>query len=64
METRTFGATGIELPVIGMGTWQTLDLPPRERPLANEVVNAALDAGTKVFDQRSLVERIAARGGG
>lgn len=57
METRTFGATRIELPVIGMGTWQTLDLPPAEQPLANEVVNAALGAGTRVFDSSPMYGR-------
>lgn len=54
METRAFGATGTELPVIGMGSWQTLDLPASEQPLVNEVVNAALDAGTTVFDSSPM----------
>jgi aryl-alcohol dehydrogenase-like predicted oxidoreductase len=57
MQTRSFGKTGLELPVIGMGTWQTLDLSPREQPLANEVVSAALDAGTRVFDSSPMYGR-------
>jgi aryl-alcohol dehydrogenase-like predicted oxidoreductase len=57
VETRSFGKTGLELPVIGMGTWQTLDLSPREQALANEVVGAALDAGTHVFDSSPMYGR-------
>jgi aryl-alcohol dehydrogenase-like predicted oxidoreductase len=29
MQTRAFGATGLEVPVIGLGTWSTFDLPAR-----------------------------------
>src|SRR3954447_8441444 len=57
MQTRSFGKTGQELPVIGMGSWQTLDLPEREQPLADEVVSAALDAGTTVFDSSPMYGR-------
>jgi aryl-alcohol dehydrogenase-like predicted oxidoreductase len=54
MERRTFGATGIELPVIGHGTWQTFDVPASEQPLVDAVVAAALDAGTTVFDSSPM----------
>jgi len=57
METRAFGATGVDLPVIGMGSWQTLDLPPGEQPLAEQVVSSALDAGTTVFDSSPMYGR-------
>jgi aryl-alcohol dehydrogenase-like predicted oxidoreductase len=57
MEKRAFGATGIDLPVIGMGSWQTLDLPPGEQPLAEQVVSSALDAGTTVFDSSPMYGR-------
>jgi aryl-alcohol dehydrogenase-like predicted oxidoreductase len=57
VETRSFGKTGLELPVIGMGTWQTLDLSSREQPLANEIVGAALDAGTRLFDSSPMYGR-------
>jgi aryl-alcohol dehydrogenase-like predicted oxidoreductase len=57
METRAFGDTGVELPVIGMGSWQTLDLPAREQPLADEVVAAALESGSTVFDSSPMYGR-------
>jgi aryl-alcohol dehydrogenase-like predicted oxidoreductase len=40
-----------------MGSWQTLDLPPREQGLADEVVAAALDAGSRVFDSSPMYGR-------
>jgi aryl-alcohol dehydrogenase-like predicted oxidoreductase len=57
MQSRRFGKTGLELPVIGMGSWQTLDLSAREQPLADEVVGSALDAGTTVFDSSPMYGR-------
>jgi aryl-alcohol dehydrogenase-like predicted oxidoreductase len=57
METRSFGETGAELPVIGMGSWQTLDLPPGEQRLADDVVGAALDSGTTAFDSSPMYGR-------
>ncbi len=38
-------------PVIGLGTWNTFD---GDRALASEVVSAALDAGTAVFDSSPM----------
>ncbi|HET8672050.1 MAG TPA: aldo/keto reductase [Thermoleophilaceae bacterium] len=57
MQTRAFGLAGPDLPVIGMGSWQTLDLPPGEQPLADDVVGSALDAGTTVFDSSPMYGR-------
>ncbi len=57
MEKRGLGNTGVELPVIGMGSWQTLDLPPREQPLADEIVSAALGSGTTAFDSSPMYGR-------
>lgn len=54
MQTRAFGLAGPELPVIGMGSWQTLDLPPGEQQRANDVIGSALDAGTTVFDSSPM----------
>jgi aryl-alcohol dehydrogenase-like predicted oxidoreductase len=57
MQTRVFGLAGPELPVIGMGSWQTLDLPPSEQQLADALVGSALDAGTTVFDSSPMYGR-------
>jgi aryl-alcohol dehydrogenase-like predicted oxidoreductase len=55
MEQRTLGRSGPEVPVIGMGTWQTFDVrgEAAERRVA-EVVDAALEAGTRVFDSSPM----------
>lgn len=47
----------MELPVIGMGSWQTLDLTPGEQPLADEIVGTALDSGTRAFDSSPMYGR-------
>ena len=54
MDTRAFGRSGIELPVIGMGSWQTFDLPPSGQELVDDVVGAAWDEGTRVFDSSPM----------
>jgi aryl-alcohol dehydrogenase-like predicted oxidoreductase len=54
MDVRTFGRSGVDLPVIGMGTWQTLDVPGRRQDLVDEVVTAALEAGGEVFDSSPM----------
>lgn len=57
MQTRPFGQGGPELPVVGMGTWQTLDIPARQQPLADEIVASALGSGTRVFDSSPMYGR-------
>jgi aryl-alcohol dehydrogenase-like predicted oxidoreductase len=46
METRELGAGGPRVPVVGMGTWQTLDVAGDR----DDVVHAALDAGARFLD--------------
>lgn len=51
MERRAFGRSGISVPVIGMGTWRTFDVRgEREEADRRAVVEAALAAGTTLFD--------------
>lgn len=57
METRTFGSSGQRLPVIGLGTWATFDVPASEEPRVREVVDSALSEGVKVFDTSPMYGR-------
>ncbi len=57
MERRPFGRTGVELPVVGLGTWATLDLPDEEQHVADTVVEAAFGAGTSLVDSSPMYGR-------
>jgi aryl-alcohol dehydrogenase-like predicted oxidoreductase len=55
VETRRLGSSGIEVPVVGMGTWKTFDV----RGAADEahrrtVVDVALEAGSNLFDSSPM----------
>lgn len=51
MEQRPFGASGLTVPAIGMGTWQTFDVRgERAERARRDVVDAALRAGMNLFD--------------
>ena len=54
MEHRAFGATGMDVPVIGMGTWQTFDVRGSTAFKRREVVDAALEAGATLFDSSPM----------
>jgi aryl-alcohol dehydrogenase-like predicted oxidoreductase len=48
---RPFGRTGLIVPTVGMGTWQTLDVRGDDDVAARRaVVDAAIAAGTTLFD--------------
>lgn len=53
MERRELGRTGIQVPVIGMGTWRTFDTTEDRRP----IVTAAIDAGIDLFDSSPMYGR-------
>ena len=57
METRAFGSTGLNLPVVGLGTWSTFDLPASREATASGVVADALGAGTRLFDTSPMYGR-------
>jgi aryl-alcohol dehydrogenase-like predicted oxidoreductase len=55
METRTLGKAALAVPVIGMGTWQTLDVRgARAQANARTIVDHALDAGARFFDSSPM----------
>lgn len=51
MERRKLGRTGLEVGVVGLGTWRTFDVQEAAKELARaKIVTAALDAGANLFD--------------
>jgi aryl-alcohol dehydrogenase-like predicted oxidoreductase len=64
MERRRLGASGLEVPAVGMGTWRTFDVRgPAERDRAR-LVDAALAAGGHFFDSSPMygeAERVLGR---
>jgi aryl-alcohol dehydrogenase-like predicted oxidoreductase len=57
METRTLGRTGLAVPVVGLGTWSTFDLPPADEAVADEVVETAFSLGTRLVDTSPMYGR-------
>jgi diketogulonate reductase-like aldo/keto reductase len=56
MEDRELGHGGPRLPVVGMGTWQRLEMADA-RGEAEGLISAALDAGVEVFDSSPMYGR-------
>ncbi len=55
MERRVLGRSGIEVPVVGMGTWQTFDVRGEaEEAERRLVVDAALESGANFFDSSPM----------
>jgi aryl-alcohol dehydrogenase-like predicted oxidoreductase len=55
METRPLGNSGLIVPVVGMGTWQTFDVKGLAAEAnACEVVDAALKSGANFFDSSPM----------
>jgi diketogulonate reductase-like aldo/keto reductase len=51
------GRTGIELPIVGLGTWRVFDLPAARQDEADAVLAAAFDAGARVVDSSPMYGR-------
>jgi aryl-alcohol dehydrogenase-like predicted oxidoreductase len=55
MERRPLGRTGLEVPVIGLGTWRTFDArDPASEAEALATVDAALAAGVRLVDSSPM----------
>jgi len=55
MERRALGASGFEVPVVGMGTSRTLDVRGRAaEATSRRIVEEALDAGASLFDSSPM----------
>src|SRR4051794_21833933 len=55
MERRTLGRSGLEAPVIGMGTWRTFDVRGQEAEArARAIVDQAFAVGATFFDSSPM----------
>lgn len=54
MEYRAFGSTGIDVPAIGMGTWQTFDVTGAVADERTRVTDAAFETGATFFDSSPM----------
>src|SRR5262249_22414004 len=55
MERRTLGKSGLDVPVVGMGTWQTFDVEGEEAEENSRlIVDNALDEGANYFDSSPM----------
>ena len=64
MEHRAFGNTGLDVPVIGMGTWHTFDVTGAQADERKRVTDAAFETGATFFDSSPMygeAERVLGR---
>ena len=54
MQTRRLGRSGLEVPAVGLGTWQVLDVRGNEEEARHEVVRVALEEGANLFDSSPM----------
>ena len=64
MEHRAFGNTGLQVPVVGMGTWKTFDVRGKAADERVLVTDAAFETGATFFDSSPMygeAERVLGR---
>lgn len=55
MEERDLGTSGLRVPAVGMGTWNTFDVRgAREEAARRRVVDVALEHGARLFDSSPM----------
>jgi aryl-alcohol dehydrogenase-like predicted oxidoreductase len=55
MELRRLGTSGLDVPVVGMGTWKTFDVRDRQAVAQRRtVVDIALEHGSSLFDSSPM----------
>jgi aryl-alcohol dehydrogenase-like predicted oxidoreductase len=54
MEHRAFGRSGLQVPVVGMGTWQTFDVRGAAAAARTSVTDAAFETGATFFDSSPM----------
>jgi aryl-alcohol dehydrogenase-like predicted oxidoreductase len=54
MERRALGSTGLDVPVVGIGTWKTFDDLHRRRESIHPLVDEALQEGANLFDSSPM----------
>jgi hypothetical protein len=72
MEHRAFGSTGLQVPVVGMGTWKTFDVRGKAADERALVTDAAFETGATLRanasaggppwlgpDERAYISRLA-----
>jgi aryl-alcohol dehydrogenase-like predicted oxidoreductase len=57
MERRRLGKSGPELPVVGLGSWLTLDVGDERQELVDAVVSAAFAEGVRLVDSSPMYGR-------
>jgi aryl-alcohol dehydrogenase-like predicted oxidoreductase len=57
MERRRLGKTGVDVPVVGLGTWLTFDVGDDRQAMPDAVVATAFEEGTRVADSSPMYGR-------
>jgi aryl-alcohol dehydrogenase-like predicted oxidoreductase len=57
MERRRLGKTGVDVPVVGLGTWFTFDVGDDRQAMPDAVVATGFDEGTRVVDSSPMYGR-------